>query len=199
MDLLGPLLHLLVGIGGGEAVGLRPLCHCASQVRLLCLRCARLHCIRLPRERDVLLLKARDLKRHPVQHGLNLRRPQQRRRALGQHAYADGRGQGRQLAVSRLIDHQTAGAFDLNAQAPALCCIFRHIQPRLAFAVGHVARFGDEHGAVEIAERDAHRGNGLCRLSVRIRDHNGNGALRRSLLRHGRALGDAKAQRQKGP
>ena len=47
LDLLSPLLHLLIGLPGGEAIGLRPLGHCGAQVRLLRLRCILRRCIRL--------------------------------------------------------------------------------------------------------------------------------------------------------
>ena len=103
-------------------------------------------------------------------------------------------GSARQLAVGRLIDHQAAGAVDLDAQAAALRRIFRHIEPRLALGIGHIARFGDEHGAVEITKRNAHRGHGLRGLGMRIRDHNGYSSLSRSLLRNGSALRHAQAQ-----
>ena len=55
-----------------------------------------------------------------MQHGLNLRGSEQRRRPFGQHNDFDGRRKCRQLAVGRLVDDELAGAGDLDAQIAAL-------------------------------------------------------------------------------
>ena len=79
-----------------------------------------------------------------MQHRLNLRRPQQENGALGQQLDGHRGRESRQLSIGRLIDHQVAGAIDLDGQVATLRHIQGDLQQRFAVAVGDLRDAGNQ-------------------------------------------------------
>ena len=168
LNLLGPLCKALVDLCRVEAILLSPCGDGRVQIRPLR---GGIGLRQFPFQLTNLAGLLFGLQIEPVQNGLDLGGSlEQQRRAFGQKRDLDDVGKRLQLSVVWLINHQSTGAADLDAQITARGRLARNLKNGLAVAIARLERGGNRPGTAYICElghRVLHRRN---RIAVRI-DH----------------------------